>query len=457
MRMHLILPFLTALFCFQYVQAQFIVEQMPREKSSITPVVLGDTVLLIGGDESRIVDFFDVNSGFYAEQEYGSDAFTSAKAFSTDETVFVYDLSGVNLAIREFYKYDLASNTWSDGKYASPIDEDIIFQVGDQAYSFRRTDTENVWILDLNTGTVQSEPSPFEERRFGIISDGNFVYCAGGRTASGASDQLAIFNKENKEWTYRTLTGARERPNLALGENKLFIFGGINSFSRDLEIYDLTADTSTIVEFPVRNNDATLHYVNGKVIMAAGDRNDAYVLDLDTLGIGEPYVFADQFNFGIDDIQAINSGTTAIFAGADDGGVFLFESETGTWAALTDISARTDVALFRGNNNVYLAGGELEDDSNTDELIIFQFSTSIKELAEYDFTVYPNPSNGMFFVESEESVEEFVVYSSTGQIVLKGIGKEINLQSSGFSSSFFVRIKFSNGNVVFSKLVKVLH
>jgi len=68
-------------------------------------------------------------------------------------------------------------------------------------------------------------------------------------------------------------------------------------------------------------------------------------------------------------------------------------------------------------------------------------------------TVYPNPTSGIFNVESTLNIAQIEVYNSTGQKVLTTANKEINLQSAA-NGLYFVTVTTNEGTQGTYKLIK---
>lgn len=68
-------------------------------------------------------------------------------------------------------------------------------------------------------------------------------------------------------------------------------------------------------------------------------------------------------------------------------------------------------------------------------------------------TVYPNPTSGIFNIDSELNIAKIEVFNSTGQKVLTTANKEINLQSAA-NGLYFVTVTTKEGTQGTYKLIK---
>ncbi|SFO22178.1 Por secretion system C-terminal sorting domain-containing protein [Paenimyroides ummariense] len=68
-------------------------------------------------------------------------------------------------------------------------------------------------------------------------------------------------------------------------------------------------------------------------------------------------------------------------------------------------------------------------------------------------TVYPNPTSGIFNVDSELNIAKIEVFNSTGQKVLATANKEINLQSAA-NGLYFITVTTNEGTQGTYKLIK---
>lgn len=68
-------------------------------------------------------------------------------------------------------------------------------------------------------------------------------------------------------------------------------------------------------------------------------------------------------------------------------------------------------------------------------------------------TVYPNPTSGIFNVDSELNIAQIEVFNSTGQKILATTNKEINLQSAA-NGLYFITVTTNEGTQGTYKLIK---
>ena len=81
----------------------------------------------------------------------------------------------------------------------------------------------------------------------------------------------------------------------------------------------------------------------------------------------------------------------------------------------------------------------------------------ISDIANIDFTYYPNPTNGMVTIASKTAMSEITVYNIAGQLLYQNklSGLETNVDTSAFSTgTYFFKLKFDSVEANF-KIVKL--
>lgn len=69
------------------------------------------------------------------------------------------------------------------------------------------------------------------------------------------------------------------------------------------------------------------------------------------------------------------------------------------------------------------------------------------------FSIYPNPTNGIFFIETEGIINDVTIFDIVGKQILKSNNKEINL--SNFEKGiYFVQVSIDNNIVSTQKIIK---
>ena len=141
------------------------------------------------------------------------------------------------------------------------------------------------------------------------------------------------------------------------------------------------------------------------------------------------------------------------------------EGATG-YDVFVNTPAQSDYWLGYGNGTAYIVGAEKE---STLEFYVVAFNDStvsapsepytitivddaVEEITS-SFNIYPNPVNGIIFIETEAEIEEVVIYTITGVIV--GQQSTVNSQQltcidvSNLSNGvYFVKVKTEKGEVV---------
>jgi hypothetical protein len=109
-------------------------------------------------------------------------------------------------------------------------------------------------------------------------------------------------------------------------------------------------------------------------------------------------------------------------------------------------------------------GGTLDGCANhlrgqTEDYGVFiEDNLKINELSNLNFTIFPNPTEGIFSVKSDELIQEIKIYSIVGQVIYTSndiLTKTVNnLNLSDFTSGqYFVEITDQNGNRAIEKVI----
>ena len=67
--------------------------------------------------------------------------------------------------------------------------------------------------------------------------------------------------------------------------------------------------------------------------------------------------------------------------------------------------------------------------------------------------LYPNPTNGLVYIEAQEVIQSYELYNIVGQRLMGGNGNVINLQDLS-QGTYIVKVKMQGGSVMTSKVVK---
>jgi hypothetical protein len=91
--------------------------------------------------------------------------------------------------------------------------------------------------------------------------------------------------------------------------------------------------------------------------------------------------------------------------------------------------------------------------TGTFEIDLIEFfqapATRISKTKAYDLSVGPNPSNGVFRINSEKPISGYTVYNTTGQVVkqVSSAGSNVTMVdiSGGNKGLYFIKVKYENG------------
>ena len=160
-----------------------------------------------------------------------------------------------------------------------------------------------------------------------------------------------------------------------------------------------------------------------------------------------------------------------------------FNKQTGEVVGLHDIS--TDgvyhrlTAVTADNDGNYVVGGAMRYSIFTDSpngisplyntgssgiytdffmarLAATQCGTAVASNEAFHKTqlrLYPNPTNGLVYIEAEENIQSYEVYNVVGQRLISGSGNVINLQDLS-SGTYIVKVKMQGGSVSTHQIVK---
>lgn len=86
--------------------------------------------------------------------------------------------------------------------------------------------------------------------------------------------------------------------------------------------------------------------------------------------------------------------------------------------------------------------------SGTGNFTVIPVTNSAEEVSEIDFSIYPNPSEGIFSVSSSEKVHEIILYSLDGKKLFQsdGIVTSINIPNEIVNGIYILEIKHESGS-----------
>ena len=105
-----------------------------------------------------------------------------------------------------------------------------------------------------------------------------------------------------------------------------------------------------------------------------------------------------------------------------------------------EINRHEIIYSYQNNRNPYIDHPEYAS-------IVFDVVTSTKSINNTKFVVYPNPSSGVFTIESDEEIIMIEVYNSIGALKLTTSKNEIDL-SRLISGLYTFRIKFNEDTMI---------
>ena len=193
--------------------------------------------------------------------------------------------------------------------------------------------------------------------------------------------------------------------------------------------YDVTFNVST--DLITGNVSADGIYIGGGFVGG----NDALLLD-DSDGDG------------------IWSGTANL---PETGGHFtILNGNCSDWSCKEDISGQpcADAGNFNDRNN--LLGGFTQDTTLNLQYGSCTDPTNVNQI-ESDFSIYPNPSNGIINVQSTERINNVNVYNMIGNLVLvrniSNTQSTLNIENLT-NGIYFMELNLSNGSIINSKFIK---
>src|SRR5574338_826979 len=198
------------------------------------------------------------------------------------------------------------------------------------------------------------------------VSSGAHAFFIGGKTKTGFSDKMDIYNSADNSWKSLTLPRQRGYAEAAVIENRIYIAGGQNSSGnlRSIDIYDVQSGQWSSLEAPHEHPFASVVAVNNKLIVAGGD------------GVSNKY--ADIYNTSTNQWTSVNLSDTrfnmtvavvnnkAVFlSGAfsfngyyfsnESGDIDMYDDTTGSWSVGSiSPAARGMMAASVGSKIIYV-------------------------------------------------------------------------------------------------------
>jgi len=102
-------------------------------------------------------------------------------------------------------------------------------------------------------------------------------------------------------------------------------------------------------------------------------------------------------------------------------------------------------------NEVYLT-----EFANNNPILIYS-STNIKNIENYDLSLFPNPTSGKFTIKSSQNIENIEIKDLTGRVIQKIESKNISeneIDLSDFVNGIYFVKTYSEGKVFVSKIIK---
>ena len=154
------------------------------------------------------------------------------------------------------------------------------------------------------------------------------------------------------------------------------------------------------------------------------------------------------------DGDGVWSGSTSLDAA---GGHFtILNGNCSDWSCKEDISGQpcADAGNYNDRNN--LLGGFSQDTTLNLQFGSCTDPTNVNQI-ESDFSIYPNPSNGIINVQAAERINTVNVYNMIGNLVMvRNISNtqttlDIEKLTNGI---YFIELNFDNGSIINSKIIK---
>ena len=153
----------------------------------------------------------------------------------------------------------------------------------------------------------------------------------------------------------------------------------------------------------------------------------------------------------------------------ETGKVYIFEKQGATWVSdvendilycndsLKGDNFGTTVAI---SNNNLIVGAPFKSDINENSGAVYLFTNSISvgtTEVEHSIHLYPNPSEGTFFIESKQDIHEIQIYNSVGKLITSTNSSNINFYQFSVETSGIYYVKFKIEQKEFTKKVVILN
>ena len=154
------------------------------------------------------------------------------------------------------------------------------------------------------------------------------------------------------------------------------------------------------------------------------------------------------------DGDGVWSGSTSLDAA---GGHFtILNGNCSDWSCKEDISGQPCADPGNYNDRNHLLGGFSQDTTLNLQFGSCTDPTNVNQIAS-DFSIYPNPSNGIINVQAAEKINTVNVYNMIGNLVMvRNISNtqttlDIEQLTNGI---YFMELNFDNGSIINSKFIK---
>lgn len=310
------------------------------------------------------------------------------------------DDSGV--VTKELWAYNPDTDTWTQ-KADLPGDARAMAGVGvvnNKAYVFWGFDANvtnvfsDTWEYDAINNSWTQKASFNGQGRASAVSFviNNKIYAGTGYYSTTVMDDWWEYNPANDTWTQKNdFPGAARRTASGCSAGSFGYLGlggsqqGGTVWYHDWWRYSAQSDTWTqLADFPGGGaGNSTAFEINGLVNIATGWENFNY--------------------FSKEHWQYI--------------------PQSDAWAQLTDFpgSGRWGTCSFSfGNYAILMEGSTGNTPGDLDDVWRYGSGVSVPEIEEMSLSVYPNPSNGVFFLSGDlNRTTEIEVYSIDGKLVIK--------------------------------------
>jgi|GEM_PF-2484062 len=315
------------------------------------------------------------------------------------------------------------------------------FVIGDSAYVATGSGTDDFFRYDIhNDSWVQLADFPGGNRNYAIgftVNGKGYISC--GLEGGSANMEIWEFDPTTLIWTQKTSGPAigRIHPSFSVVDDRVYIGQGQRDgdFSDLDDWYEYNTVTDVWIQkmtFLTPRHHGVGATVGNKIYVGTGHHlstmfNDWYAYDIVN------NTWQPKSNFTGNGRSAANAvtrdGKVYVFAGEDEINFQRFDDLreynplTDAWTTLEPFPAdgRWAPLMFVHNDTIYVGTGQDNQNIDRNDLWRYDFPTTsatVKANQSNEFTIYPNPSEGIVNIKlGKTKVEQLRVYSSEGKVV----------------------------------------